>query len=97
MMLNATKASGKMMRKAESMEAILSLLMQERGSSRIGTGNAGLPHKSQRHSLQLFVVALNTCLALELLLLPCNAQTAPNTPTLRVSDGDTSKEPISAV
>ena len=39
MMLNATKASGKMMRKAESMEAILSLLMQERGSGRIGTGN----------------------------------------------------------
>ena len=41
----------------------------------------GSPH-NERHSLQLFVVEFDPCLVWELLLLPSNAQTAPNSPTL---------------
>ena len=38
---------------------------------------------NQRHSLQLFVVEFDTCLVWELLLLPSNAQTVPNLPSLK--------------
>ena len=38
---------------------------------------------NERHSLQLFVVEFDTCLVWELLLLPSNAQTAPNLPSLK--------------
>ena len=52
---------------------------------------------NQRHSLQLFVVEFDTCLFWELLLLPSNAQTAPNLPSLRAPDVKTREEHISAV
>ena len=52
---------------------------------------------NERHSLQLFVVEFDTCLVWELLLLPSHVQTAPNLPSLRVPDVDTSEEQISAV
>ena len=38
---------------------------------------------NQRHSLQLFVVEFDTCLVWELLLLPSNAQIAPNLSSLK--------------
>ena len=38
---------------------------------------------NQRYSLQLFAVEFDTCLVWELLLLPSNAQTAPNSPFLK--------------
>ena len=41
----------------------------------------------ERHSLQLFVVVFNICLVWELLLLPSDAQAAPNLSSLRVPDG----------
>ena len=41
------------------------------------------------HSVQLFVVEFDTCLVWELLLLPSNAQTAPDLPSLKAPDGDT--------
>ena len=50
-----------------------------------------------RHSLTLFLVEFDTCLVWELMLLPSNAQTAPNLLPLRAPDGDTSEERISAV
>ena len=50
-----------------------------------------------RRSFQLFVVKFDTHLVCELLLLTSNAQTAPNLPSLRAPDGDTSKELISAL
>ena len=52
---------------------------------------------NQRHSLQLFVVEFDTCLVWASPLLPSNAQTASNLPSLRELDVDTSEKMISAV
>ena len=52
--------------------------------------------ENQMHSLLLFVVDFDTCLVWELLLLPSNAQSAPNFPSLTVSDFDTCEVHISA-
>ena len=39
------------------------------------------------------LVGFNTCLVWKLLVLPSDACAAPNLPSLRMPDGDTSKEP----
>ena len=42
-----------------------------------------------------FVMVLGACLAWELLVLPSDAQAAPNLPFMRVPDGDTRNQPTS--